>query len=315
MTAALDVQHLSRRFRTRRGKEVVALDDVGLHVERGEVVGLLGPNGAGKTTLSRILTTLLLPSSGTARVLGYDVATDPEPVRRRVGLVLGGERGLYGRLTARQNLRYWAALQGLASSDAKRRSEELIERMGLSGRADDRLETFSRGMVQRVHLARALLHRPELIVLDEPTAGMDPNAGAGFRTLVRELRSTGVTVLLATHDMPEAQALCSRVALIDRGRLLRIGSPAALLTELGRCHVITAAGVDESTTVTIRAVPGVRSAERDDEGSLRVEAAGADVPTQVLGLLARSHASHVTVTPPSLSEVYRSVIEDRELVV
>ncbi|MFJ6749150.1 MULTISPECIES: ABC transporter ATP-binding protein [unclassified Streptomyces] len=312
---ALDVQHLARRFRTRRGKEVVALDDVSLSAERGEVVGLLGPNGAGKTTLSRILTTLLVPSSGTARVLGFDVVADPEPVRRRTGLVLGGERGLYSRLTARQNLRYWAALQGLASSDARRRTEELIARMGLAERADDRLETFSRGMIQRVHLARALLHRPELIVLDEPTAGMDPNAAAGFRTMVRELRSTGVTILLATHDMAEAQALCTRVALIDRGRLLRIGAPEALLTELGRYHVITAVGVDVTTAGHVRALPGVRRAEHDAEGSLRVEAAGAGTPTKVMGLLARSPASHVTMTAPSLSDVYRSVIEDRELAV
>jgi ABC-2 type transport system ATP-binding protein len=312
---ALDIRHLSRRFRVRRGKEVVALDDVSLRVERGEVIGLLGPNGAGKTTLSRILTTLLTPTSGTARVLGHDVVSDPEPVRRRVGLVLGGERGLYGRLTARQNLRYWAALQGLTSSDARRRSEELIERMGLADRAGDRLETFSRGMVQRVHLARALLHRPELIVLDEPTAGMDPNAGAGFRTLVRELQSTGVTLLLATHDMPEAQALCSRVALIDRGRLLRVGAPEALLTELGQCHVITAVGVDEATAGRVRALRGVRGTEHDAEGSLRVRAMGGEVLTGVLAVLTLSRAAHLTVTAPSLGEVYRSVIEDRELAV
>ncbi|MGW3957410.1 ABC transporter ATP-binding protein [Streptomyces sp. NPDC004752] len=312
---ALDIRHLSRRFRVRRGREVVALDDVSLRVERGEVIGLLGPNGAGKTTLSRILTTLLVPTSGTAHVLGHDVVADPEPVRRRVGLVLGGERGLYGRLTARQNLRYWAALQGLASADARRRSEELIERMGLGDRADDRLETFSRGMVQRVHLARALLHRPELIVLDEPTTGMDPNAAAGFRTLVRELQSTGVTLLLATHDMPEAQALCSRVALIDRGRLLRVGAPGELLTELGQYHVITAVGVDEATATRVRAVRGVRGAEHDSEGSLCVEAAGGDALTEVLGLLTRSRVAHVTVAAPSLGEVYRSVIEDRELAV
>ncbi|MFE2144160.1 ABC transporter ATP-binding protein [Streptomyces sp. NPDC059456] len=308
--AVIEVQDLTRTFRTRRGRVVTALDHVGFQVERGEVLGLLGPNGAGKTTLSRILTTLLVPTSGTARVSGFDVVDRPREVRRRIGLVLGGDRGLYGRLTARQNLRYWAALQGLDARTARRRTEEVMELLGLDGRGDDRVETFSRGMVQRVHLARALLGEPDVLVMDEPTNGMDPHAGAGFRELVRTLRGGGTTVVLTTHDMQEAQALCSRVALIDHGRILRIGSTTELLAGIRTPRTLTAVGVPPETAARIAALAG--SATTDAEGNLTARPADDESLSQALLLLAQARAESISVAAPGLAEVYRTVIENRE---
>ncbi|MFE9561172.1 ABC transporter ATP-binding protein [Streptomyces sp. NPDC006487] len=308
--AVLDIRDLSRTYRSRRGREVTALDQVTFQVEQGEVLGLLGPNGAGKTTLSRILTTLLVPTSGSARVAGFDVVRQPREVRSRIGLVLGGDRGLYGRLTARQNLRYWAALQGLGTRAARSRADELLELLGLSGRADDRVETFSRGMVQRVHLARALLGEPTVLIMDEPTNGMDPHAATGFRELVRTLKDRGTTVVLTTHDMQEAQALCSRVALIDHGRILRIGSATELLADIGASRTLTARGVPAETAARIAALPG--GAATDAEGNLTAHPADEDTLSRALVLLVQVRASSIAVTAPSLSEVYRSIIEDRE---
>jgi ABC-2 type transport system ATP-binding protein len=199
---------------------VEALAGVSLDVDKGEVHGLLGPNGAGKTTLVKILSTVLLPTSGSATVLGYDVVADVREVRRAVGVAFGGERGLYTRVSARRNLQFWGALYGLSRRDVRRRSDELLERVGLLERADAPVETYSRGMKQRLHLARGLIHDPQVLFLDEPTSGMDPVAAHQFRSIVRELQNEGRAILLTTHDMAEAQALCARVTLIDKGRVL-----------------------------------------------------------------------------------------------
>jgi ABC-2 type transport system ATP-binding protein len=229
---AIAVEELTRRFHARRADqraEVVALDHVTLTVGTGEVFGLLGPNGAGKTTLLRIVSTLLEPSGGRARVLGYDVVRDPEPVRRRIGVVLGGERSVYWRLTARENLLYAAALHDLPRVLARERAAQLLAMIGLEERADDLVERYSTGMRQRLALARALMHNPALLILDEPTAGLDPQGSASMRTMLEALgRDRGRTIVLATHNLSEAERVCSAVAIIDRGRVLAGGAPAAL---------------------------------------------------------------------------------------
>ncbi|MFG2636844.1 ABC transporter ATP-binding protein [Streptomyces sp. NPDC048362] len=306
----VDVQDLGRVFTPRRGAEVTALDEVTFSIGQGEVLGLLGPNGAGKTTLSRILTTLLLPTSGTARIGGYDVVRQAKEVRRLVGLVLGGDRGLYGRLTVRQNLLYWAALQGLGGHTARRRTEEMLERFGLGPRADDRVELFSRGMVQRVHLARALLSRPPLLIMDEPTNGLDPHAAAGFRHLVHELREDGRTVVLTTHDMHEAQDVCTRIALIDHGRILHMGAAGELLARIGAPRTIRAEGVPAAAAARIAELPG--TVEVTERGSLTARLEGAEAQSAALALLVEARATEIAVAPPGLTELYRTVIADRE---
>src|SRR6266536_4839246 len=178
---AVDIADLVREFTVRKKPAIRALDGVSLSVPRGEVHGLLGPNGAGKTTLVKILSTVLLPTSGRAAICGHDVVEQSRAVRPLIGIVFGGERGLYTRLTARQNLEYWGALYRLPASEVKGRADSLLERVGLTERADQRVEEFSRGMKQRLHLARGLIGDAKVLFLDEPTTGMDPLAAREFR--------------------------------------------------------------------------------------------------------------------------------------
>ena len=200
-------------------------------VERGELFGLLGPNGAGKTTTIKMLITLLIPTSGTARVLGRDVVEESREVRRRVGYVFGGDRGLYERLSGLDNLRYFAELYGVPARDQRARIGELLELVGLTGREKERVEGYSRGMRQRLHVARGLLHKPEVLFLDEPSIGIDPVGARELRGTVADLRRRGTTVLLTTHYMFEADELCDRIAVIAGGRIVAEGTPADLKSQ------------------------------------------------------------------------------------
>lgn len=305
-----------RRWRERQARPaVVALDALDLFVPVGEVHGLLGPNGAGKTTLCKILSTVLLPTDGHARVLGHDVVTDTAAVRRSIGIVFGGERGLYNRLTARQNLRFFAALYHLPRAQAGRRVEELLDRVGLAGRAEDRVETFSRGMKQRLHLARGLIGEPEVVILDEPTTGMDPVAAHEFRTLIGELRAEGRTVLLTTHDMAEAEAICDRVSLINGGRLLRTEDPRTIGRWLSTYERVEAEGVPPALAERLATLPGVSSVRTPRPGAVLVETGAEGAAGQVLRMLVESGVITIATTRPSLEDVYLHVIGDRGLAV
>ncbi len=214
MPPVIEVSDLRRSYKSftgsfrRKVKTTEALRGVSFEVAEGELFGLLGPNGAGKTTTIKILTTLLLPSSGEARVLGVDVARSAKEVRQRIGYVFGGDRGLYDRLSARDNLGYFADVYRVPAREQSRRIASLIELVGLKGREGERVETYSRGMKQRLHIARGLLHDPPVLFLDEPTIGLDPVGGRSeLRELIRNLRDAGKTVLLTTHYMFEADEL------------------------------------------------------------------------------------------------------------
>ena len=208
-----------------------AVDGIDLRVEPGEIFGVLGPNGAGKTTTLRMLATLLEPTSGEARVLGIDVRERPREVRARLGAMLSGERSLYWKLTGRENLEYFAALYHVPPRETRARIDRALAEVKLSDRADDYVERYSTGMRQRLALARALLPDPPLLILDEPTVGLDPQAARDLRDRVRDLRRQGRTVLLTTHYMEEADQLCDRVAIIDHGRIVALDTPAALKRE------------------------------------------------------------------------------------
>ncbi|UCE16517.1 MAG: ABC transporter ATP-binding protein [Candidatus Bathyarchaeota archaeon] len=201
----------------------VALDNVNLGVRTGELFGLLGPNGAGKTTLVKCLSTILIPDDGTAIINGFDIRRQTTLVRASLGMVIGGERTLYWKLTARDNLMYFASLYKMPRKRIKERVDELLGTMNLLDRADERLEDYSTGMRQKVAIARALLHDPPVLLLDEPTLGLDPTFSRQIRNQIRELsRKEGKTVLLATHYMKEADELCDRIAIINEGKIVAV---------------------------------------------------------------------------------------------
>ena len=217
-----------------RRKEIMALEDVNLTVEHGEVVGLLGPNGAGKTTFIKILATLVLPSGGTVRVAGHDVETGGREVRRQIGYVVSEERSFYWRLTGRQNLRFYSTLSNLGRREGESRVEEVAELVGLRDALDRRFMEYSTGMRQRLAIARGLITRPSLVFLDEPTRALDPVVARDLRRFIREeLADQGRTVLLATHNLQEAEMICDRVAVLHRGRILACSPPSELRSQFG----------------------------------------------------------------------------------
>jgi ABC-2 type transport system ATP-binding protein len=284
-----------------------------MSIEEGEIRGLLGPNGAGKTTLVKILSTVLLPSGGSASVLGHDVVRETKTVRQLIGIVFGGDRGLYWRLTGRQNMEYWAALYNVPAGVAKRRVAELIERVGLTERADSRVETYSRGMKQRLHLARGLVADARVLFLDEPTTGMDPLAARDFRKLVMELREEGRTILLTTHDMAEAEAVCDRVALIDRGNLIATETPRTLSTLVAQYERIDFEGASPEIETRLRRLPGIASVTQLSGGAMRAELSDAEAMSGALQLLVAGGVTSIQTSRPSLEEVYVHIIGDRGL--
>lgn len=244
----LEAEHLARTFDRGRFQAVA---DVSLRVGAGQVHALLGPNGAGKTTTVRMCATLLLPTSGSVRVDGVDAVAHPRRARRRLGLVLGGDLGFYPRASARQNLLFFADLQGVARGERASAVDGALERVGLSDAADRRASALSRGMRQRLHLARALLGRPRLLLLDEPTNGLDPDISLQVRQTVAEVAASGVGVLLTSHTMPEIEELADTISVIGAGRIEVRGTVADVARHAGVLAVTTltlpgrAAGLDE----------------------------------------------------------------------
>jgi ABC-2 type transport system ATP-binding protein len=240
---AVEARQLSRDYvSTKRshvfGKKsttiIRALDRVDFEIHGGELFGLLGPNGAGKTTTVKILCTLLEPTNGHAFVKGYDVVKDGGHVRKIVNMVAGGERMLYYRLTGRENLKYFADLYDVPKRDVTTRVDNLLELMGLSDRADDEVEKYSKGMRQRLQVCRGLINDPEVLFLDEPTLGLDVNIAKELRSFIREkvVREQGKTVLLTTHYMFEAEEMCDRVGFLSKGKLVAVGKPEELKREV-----------------------------------------------------------------------------------
>lgn len=257
MAPAIEVRSLSRVF-SGRG-ETFALDNVDLTVEEGELFGLLGPNGAGKTTLIKILCTLLLPSTGTARVLGHDVDDDAKLIRKRINMVSGGEISGYGLLTVRENLWMFTQFYGVPGKVARERIDSLLEAFGLQDKADAKLRTVSTGQRQKMNIIRGFATDPELIFLDEPTLGLDVSTSIAIRNYLLEwLRERdGRTMMLTTHYMREAEELCDRVAIIDHGRIVAVDTPARLKRKVGSgsSFLIETTSFDPGA---VRSLPGVR---------------------------------------------------------
>ncbi len=226
-------------FRKKEPKAMfTAVNGVDLQIQRGEIFGLLGPNGAGKSTTIRMLCTLLEPTSGTAMVNGFDVVKQSNEVRRNLGTLLAGERSIYWKLTGRENLEYFAALYHIPQAITKKRVDELLERMELRERANELVEKYSTGMRQRIAIAKALLARPPILLLDEPTLGLDPQAARNLRELIAQLKQEGHTILLTTHYMEEADQLSDRIGIIDTGKVIALDTPEGLKRRIEQKEVI-----------------------------------------------------------------------------
>ncbi len=261
---ALTADSLAHTFHTPRGP-VEALGGVTLSVERGEFFGLFGPNGAGKSTLIRVLTTLIIPTSGLATVMGFNVLSQADKVRQNIGLVFANENSFYGRLTGRQNLEFFAALQNLPRPQASRRADELLGLFGLSHAAEAYFQSYSTGMRQKLNVARALLHDPPLLFLDEPTKGMDVMTAESVRTLLRRelVERQGKTVFLTTHDLDEMETLCDRVAILEMGKIRACGPPAELIRQASATVVyrLEIAAAPDGILQQLSQLPGVDSVE------------------------------------------------------
>ncbi|MCL1978664.1 MAG: ATP-binding cassette domain-containing protein, partial [Methanomassiliicoccaceae archaeon] len=225
---AIIAEDLTRSFKSLMpgSPEKVAVDGISFKVKSGEIYGILGPNGAGKTTTIKMLSTLLIPTSGLATVLGQDVCDERNirALRKRINMVSGGERGLYYRLSGRQNLEFFADLYGIPKKEQKALIEGLLSLVELEESADIKIEDYSRGMKQRIHIARSLINSPEILFLDEPTIGLDPEISKGIRSLIRKLSDGGTTVILTTHYMFEAEELCDNMIILSHGRVVGRGT-------------------------------------------------------------------------------------------
>ncbi len=240
---------------------VEALKDISLEIKPGEVFGLLGPNGAGKTTLIKCLTTLLLPTAGRATINGYELTKQDNAIRATVGCMLMGERGLYWKLTGRENLVFFGALYHLNPADRKKRAEEIIAQLGLGEIADRSVETYSSGQKMKLAFAKALINDAPLLILDEPTNTLDVPSAHELRAVVRDLNNQGKTVIYTTHIMSEAETLCHRVAIVDRGRVLALGTVDELKASVQKEAVIRIEGIIPSkASQAVEKLSGVKRA-------------------------------------------------------
>lgn len=320
--AAIVVKGLVREYSTRSFfgsvvKTTRALDGIDFQVSNGELFGLIGPNGAGKTTTVKILTTLLTPTGGEARILGLDVKKDLYEIRRRIGIVFGGERGLYNRVSALDNLRYFSDLYGVDQSVARERIPQLLKAVGLEDRAEEKVEKYSRGMKQRLHIAKALVHDPEVLFLDEPTIGLDPAGARDIRNMIREMKRQGKTILLTTHYMFEAEELCQRVAVISKGKIVALDTPSELKKLVRDISVIELRtyGATSEYVENLKKLPNVVRVVADLESevqSVRVQTPlGADLLPQVMAALpAGAKMIDRTIKEPTLEDAYLRLVEE-----
>lgn len=321
MNNAIQITDLRRVYKSyvgvfrRKLKEVTAVEGISFEVEPGELFGVLGPNGAGKTTTVKMLTTLLIPTSGTATILGYDVVKQADAIRPRIGFIFGGERGLYWRLSGMDNLKYFSSLYQIDPGVSKKRIPYLLELVGLADRAQEKVEGYSRGMKQRLHIARTLLNDPEVVFLDEPSIGLDPVAARDIRQVVRDLRDQKKTILLTTHYMFEADELCRRIAVINHGKIVALDTPANLKRAVQDLAVVEleVRNVLPQTVERLRGldyVEAVTVQERDQHSFIVVQSPrGAEAVPDLLSYFGGALIQKVAVREPTLEDAYVRLVE------
>ena len=291
-----------------------AVDGVDLSIYQGEVFGLLGPNGAGKSTTIRMLCTLLEPTSGTATVNGFDVLKQAAQVRQSLGTLLAGERSIYWKMSGRENLEYFAALYHIPPKVAKKRITELLDRMEIADRADEMVEKYSTGMKQRIAISKALLANPPILLFDEPTLGLDPQAARNVRDLIKQLKSEGHTILLTTHYMEEADLLSDRIGIIDQGKIIALETSANLKERIQQKEVIhfEVSGWFEKLAEQINQLSDVENliakpATRDSlfEVSLQTTNSRAIIPDLIeLVNTNGTHLVNMNILKPTLEDVF-----------
>lgn len=301
----IEVERLRKSFNS-----LLAVDDVSFTVGEGEIFGLLGPNGAGKTTSINMICGVLKPDGGRVLIGGRDIWLEPKRVKQGMAVV-PQEIAVYEDLTARDNLNFWGSLYGLSGGDLRERVDEALTRVGLSDRARDKVKGFSGGMKRRLNLCMGLLHRPNVLLLDEPTVGIDPQARINILEVVRTVAASGTTVLYTTHYMDEAQDLCDRIAIIDHGKILTVGTLDELTRLAGEAEVLRLNGSfdEETARHRLESVGGVRVLKADDGMAvLSVEADGPGLLSVLPKILeADINVEDVSIQQPNLQSVFISL--------
>lgn len=318
----IEVRSLSKVFETKEGpllrkvpKSLVAVDDISFSVPKGEIFGLLGPNGAGKTTTIKMLCTLITPTSGDAYLNGFSVMKNQQKVRENLGVMLTGERTLYWKLTGRENLEYFAALYHMNMSHAKKRIGELLKLVGLQDREGTFVENYSTGMRVRLSFAKALLNEAPVLLFDEPTASLDPQSSRLIRDLIRDLGVKGHAIILTTHNMEEADMLSDRVAIIDRGKIVMLGSPSELKEKVKSSDIIEieARNLSDKMADALESFSEVKKAAvstldpTENRELLRIHAEkGKEVLPRILEFLVRKQIAVIKVSfiQPTLEDVF-----------
>ncbi len=321
----VEVRSLSKSFTVKEGppfrktaKTVTALDGVSFSVKKGEIFGLLGPNGAGKTTTIKTICTLIQPTSGEVFVNGHNVTREAQKARQDLGVMLTGERTLYWKLTGRENLEYFSALYHMDRNRAGERIQYLLKLVGLQERQDTLVENYSTGMRIRLSFAKAILHEPPVILLDEPTMSLDPQSARLIREIIREMRDQGRTILLTTHYMEEADQLSDRVAVIDHGKIIAMAPPNELKESVMKSDVIEveAQNISQETVDKLRSIPTVSEvvSSIDEASSLKGvikihSSHGKNVIPEMLGALVKGgvEVSNVKIATPTLEDVFISL--------
>jgi ABC-2 type transport system ATP-binding protein len=303
----ITTEDLTRNFGT-----LVAVDRLNVHIKEGDIYGFLGPNGAGKTTTIRMLSTLIKPTSGTACIMGFDVQTEPNRARRAIG-IMPERPGFYEEMSGRKQLRFYGEFYQIPRAKLDPRIEELMGRVGMGRWIDANIKTYSHGMRKRLAIAQALLHDPRILILDEPSTGLDPAGVMEFRELIRSLNKEGYTIFLSSHMLPEIQQVCNRVGILRRGVLVAEDTIDNLRDQLisrsaDRITVV-ATGIDETIMAKVRAIEGIANAEVSQWGMLVMAEQGTSVQAELNHVLVTSGAkvTAFTTLQPTLEDVFLDI--------